>query len=1156
MLRSVYATGRATWSEDLRLFFARNRPREEVYVRFTFGPILAADGQSVEGIFCPCTETTEQVVGARRLETLRKLGARSAEARSLDAACEEAAAVLADDPRDIPFAALYRLDEREGRAARCASAGLLEGYPLPLFVPSDEEARPFDEALGRALRTHHAEEIATLVPPMPPRCGDAGIEPVQTAMVLPIPGAVHGSLAGLLLVGVSPHQVLDTGYRTFFDLVAGHIGTSLADAVAYDAERKRVAALAELDHAKTVFFSNISHEFRTPLTLLLGPLEDALAGLNRTLGGENLETAYRNALRLLRLVNALLDFARIEAGRARACFEPTELAPFTVELASVFRSAIEHAGLALLVRCDPLPEPVYVDRDAWEKIVLNLLSNALKFTFEGEIEVTLQASAGQSRLTVRDTGTGIAARELPRLFERFHRIEGVHARTHEGSGIGLALVHELVRMHGGEISVDSELDRGTTFSIALPFGTAHLAPESLGGRAPSTPTVIRGAFVEEALRWIPDQESVRAPASERRTRATSGYILFADDNADMREYVGRLLRERWIVETVSDGRAALDAARARKPALIITDVMMPRLDGIGLLHELRKDASTRSIPDIMLSARAGEEARIQGIEVGADDYLVKPFSARELMARVATRLELQQLGTRLAQERAAIADLFAKTPMPVAIWRGSSLVYDVVNPAYLAAIGGRDVRGKPLLEALPEIAGQGLDDLLRSVMRTGVAQVHREALLKLSRSGRLEDTYWTFISAPLQGEDGETDSVIVICNDVTEQVEARRRLERLAAEAHAANRAKDEFLAMLGHELRNPLSPIVTALHLLRLRGTRSREQDVIERQVTHLTRLVDDLLDVSRITRGKIDLKRERVEAAQIIAGAVELASPLFEGRQHRVDVSAPPWGLLLEGDPVRLTQIVSNLLTNAAKYTPASGQIGVTARRQGERIFLEDRDNGIGLAPDLLTRVFDLFVQGRQDLARSQGGLGLGLAIVKSLVTLHGGRVEAHSEGEGRGSTFIVDLPAADTESADQGAASQATGAPSREVPAKERRILIVDDNEDAAGLLAETLVLRGYTTRVAYDGPTALRIASEFHPDAALLDIGLPVMDGYELARRLREQPLLHQLPLIAVTGYGQEADHQRSSDAGFKAHLVKPVRFEVLEALLRRTVEGGE
>lgn len=378
--------------------------------------------------------------------------------------------------------------------------------------------------------------------------------------------------------------------------------------------------------------------------------------------------------------------------------------------------------------------------------------------------------------------------------------------------------------------------------------------------------------------------------------------------------------------------------------------------------------------------------------------------------------------------------------------------------------------------------------------------------------------------------------------DVTELVALRESAE-------AANRAKDEFLAMLGHELRNPLAPILTALQLLELRGIEAveRERAVIERQVRHLVELVDDLLDVSRITSGRVELRKEPVDLADVVVRAVELASPLLEQQRHELRVDVPR-GLMVCGDPVRLAQVVTNLLTNAAKYTEAGGTVTVEGREDNDHARLRVVDTGIGIDPDMLPRVFDLFVQERQTLARSQGGLGLGLAIVRSLVELHGGTASAFSHGKGAGSAFTICLPL--EKQTERAPMLEGTSPPQHvDRSAPGTRVLVVDDNEDAAALLGTLLGAFGYEVRVAYDAPSALSEADTFLPELALIDIGLPVMDGFELAQRMLQRPHLQSARLVALTGYGQERDRKASADAGFSAHLVKPVDAHELRGVLQ-------
>ena len=461
----------------------------------------------------------------------------------------------------------------------------------------------------------------------------------------------------------------------------------IATARAYDDERKRAEALAEIDRAKTQFFSNVSHEFRTPLTLMLGPIEDALEASPPPEHKDRLELAHRNAQRLLKLVNSLLDFSRIEAGRATAAFEPVDLAGLTAELASNFRSACERAGLELVVDCPPLRQPVFVDRDMWEKIVLNLLSNAFKFTFAGRIEVRLRETERAAVLTVRDTGVGIPDAEMPRLFERFHRIEGQPSRTFEGSGIGLALVQELARQIGGEISAESRVGEGTAFSVTVPLGHGHLAPDRIRpAPASDARPQYAHAYVEEAMSWLPDADVPTTGIRADLTEDSAGEVgiddhvrvLIADDNADMRAYLRRLLDDRCEVETVADGAAAWRAIRARKPDLLITDVMMPVLDGVGLVDRIRNDPDLSDLSVIMLSARAGEESRLEGVAAGADDYLAKPFSARDLLARV----------------RAAIQAAIASKSV-------FQLEHRVIRPD--GSLGWTSSRAAPLLDAAGEI---------------------------------------------------------------------------------------------------------------------------------------------------------------------------------------------------------------------------------------------------------------------------------------------------------------------------------------------------------------------------------------------------------------------------------------------------------------------
>ena len=1019
LIDTPFQGGPATWIEDFDLELKRHGFVEESHFTVAYSRVPDETApRGIGGVLATVHEITQKVIGERRVGILRDLGARVAESRTDVEACISATNILAQHPKDLPFALLYLVDAGTQQPKLVSRTGI-----------DAERAAATPWPLAEALRTG-IKQVARNLVNLPPVSFGAATHLPDTVAVVPIQSGIPHKPAGALVVGLSPRIRLDELYSSFIELVGSQIATAVANARAYEVERRRAAALAEIDRAKTLFFSNVSHEFRTPLTLMLGPLQDVLnsAELPATLRAQ-LDLAQRNAQRLLKLVNSLLDFARIEAGRATATFEPVDLAALTEDLASNFRSAMERAGLKFDVHCGRIAAAVHVDREMWEKIVLNLLSNAFKFTLEGRVGLRLRRDGQHALLEVTDTGCGVAPQEIPRLFERFHRVEGVQARTHEGSGIGLALVQELVKLHGGSIEVESRLGQGTTFRVRIPLGIEHLpiGHHRASGTATSTP-INPQVFVQEALRWLPDtRPGPEIPAGQAAARVADlrfattfgSRVLLADDNADMRDYVRDLLGESYAVELACDGQEALEAARRSRPDLVISDVMMPKLDGLGLLEALRSDSAMRDVPVILLSARAGEEARVEGLHGGADDYVVKPFAARELLARVG-------------------------------------------------------------------------------------------ALLELTRTRR-------------EGE------------------------ERQRREFEAASRQKDEFLAMLAHELRNPLAPIRNAGEIL----SRNLPADVpmrtavhtIERQVTHLTRLVDDLLDVSRITQGRIELRRKPTSVADIVARSLETVDPLIRRKHHKVSIGASHWNLYVNVDPERLVQCLANVLTNAAKYTEPGGEIQVDTRDEGGTVTISVSDNGVGIAPELLPHVFELFVQGERTLDRSQGGLGIGLSIVRRLIEMHDGSVRISSDGERRGTRFELRLPLY--------AGVVVAAAPAKPQEGMSRRVLVVDDNEDAANTLAMILKMEDHEVDTAYSGAQALEHIGEFRPDVVLLDIGLPGLDGYGVAEKIREKYGKLGIQLIAITGYGQEADRIRTREAGFVHHLVKPVDFADLRRVLSFT-----
>ncbi|MBZ4371385.1 response regulator [Corallococcus sp. AS-1-6] len=661
MFDELERTKQANWAESHSLPIQRDGTAEEAYFTWSYTPVLDDDG-TVAGFYTPALETTGQVLGQRRLRTLHLLTQRAGGAGSVEEACRAGLDVLTENPADLPFTWLYVTDAQGTRASLVGSTGMGDRgaeVPAHLGLRAPEDRGPPGGLLAPAAGTRQAQRVEDVngwlgAPPS---------EPPRPALVLPLPHAEGDRDLGFLVAGLSPVLRLEGEYRGFLELVAGALATAVSSARAQQEARARMEQLAALDRAKTAFFSNVSHEFRTPLTLMLGPVEDALVDPAEPLGprqAERLSLVQRNATRLLKLVNTLLDFTRTEAGRVRAAFQPTDLSAFTAELVSHFESIAKRAQLTLTLDLPALPEPVWVDREMWEKIVFNLLSNAMKFTFEGGVHVRLRTEGGQARLTVRDTGSGIPEQELPHIFERFHRVENARSRSHEGSGIGLSLVQELAKLHGGTVDVTSTLGQGATFCVAVPLGHGHLPREQRvpEGRGPAH-SIARSAsaYVEEIRGWMGPAGPELGPRASEAAKATpllppmSARVLVVDDNADLRTYITGLLDASVTVETAEDGFAALQAIRARPPDLVLSDVMMPRLGGFGLLRELRADPRLRAIPFVLLSARAGEESSVEGLEAGADDYLVKPFSARELAARVRTQLEM----ARVRREVAALA---------------------------------------------------------------------------------------------------------------------------------------------------------------------------------------------------------------------------------------------------------------------------------------------------------------------------------------------------------------------------------------------------------------------------------------------------------------------------------------------------------------------
>ncbi len=1283
--------GNTAFLESQQIFLERHGYIEECFFTFSFSPIRDEEGR-VGGLFHPVIEMTAQTLSERRTRTLRDLTAHASKGKSVNEVLALSAHTLAQFELDVPFARLYALGpDASGRLVRATDRIAEPGVLAETFYLDDNEPSPWPlEDVCRSGLAVTMDDLATRIDLA--ALGPYGEPPTQ-ALALPIIPPGTSSPVAILVAGVSSRLKLDEVYRSFYDLLVSALSAGVANARAYDEERRRAQALADLDRAKISFFSNVSHEFRTPLTLILGPIEDALAAPGEhspQLRPEQLEVVYRNGLRLQRLVNSLLEFSRIEAGRARAAFEPTALAELTAELTSNFRSACEKAGLELCVDCPPLSEPVFVDREMWETVVLNLLSNAFKFTFEGKITVSLRQAERAVELRVSDTGTGVPADEVPRMFERFHRVENAKGRTHEGSGIGLALVHELVKLHGGAITIDSELGLGTTFAISIPLGAQHLPKDQVGnGPRAAQRTTSANVFAEEALRWLPSAGQTAAPAADLSSLQDTSIdrvmapqqadgerptVLIADDNTDMRQYLVRMLEPHYRTEAVPDGEAALAAALKRTPDLILTDVMMPRLDGFGLLQALRDNPRTASVPIIMLSARAGEDSRIEGMQEGADDYLVKPFSGRELLARVAAHLQMARMRrdsieavrASEAQFRALVSassdvvyrmnadwtemrhlqgrEFIVDTHEPsrswlekyihpddqqrvidaireavrtkgnfelehqvvrvdgtlgwtfsraiplldkdgdVAEWFGMAsdvtarrqvqealrrseqkyrtlfasmdegycvieMIFDAtslptdfryleINPAFEKHTGLRNAEGMRMQEIAADVGGQWCETFGR-VATTG------EPIRFINNAPMLDGRWLDIYAFRLDGHG--TPRVAVLINDISDRKRDEEERERLVARLREEDQRKDEFLATLAHELRNPLAPIRSGLQIMRMAqgdaAATERVRAMMERQVTQMVHLIDDLLDLSRISHGKIDLRMDRIDLAAAIHQAIEASRPAIARANHELLIKLPADPIYVDADLTRMAQVFSNLLNNAAKFTDRGGQIRVTMQQIGAQAVVSVQDSGMGIPTLMLAHVFDMFKQIDGSMGRSKGGLGIGLFIVKRLVEMHGGSIEVISGGNGNGSEFVVRLPVAASL-----AAQERNAQPDPEIRSAHHHILVVDDNADAAETLSMLLTIMGNDTVTAHDGPSGLKMAAQLKPHVIFLDIGMPTLNGYEVARRIRLQAWGAGIVLIALTGWGQAEDKRLAREAGFNFHLTKPVLPADLETLL--------
>ena len=1145
--RSAMVENAGTYDEALGLIMERNGYPEETYYTFSYSPVPNDEG-GTGGILCANSDDTQKIIGERQLGLLRELAARAAEARTIDDACRISAHCLESNARDVPFALIYLADRDHNDVTLKGLAGIERSHAAaPEFAAvEDDSAWPFAEVL--------ATNQPVLVTDLEARFGSlpkgAWNQAPTHAVVAPIMASGKTGLAGVLIAGLNPFRLFNDSYRGFLGLVTSQVAAAVGNAQAYEEERKRAEALAELDRAKTTFFSNVSHEFRTPLMLMLTPVQEALADTREPLTApqrERLELVERNGLRMLKLVNTLLDFARIEAGRVQAMYVETDLCAYTAELASLFRSAVERAGMELVVDCQAGLEPAFVDREMWEKIVLNLLSNAFKYTFEGSIRVTLREREGKARLTVEDTGIGIAADQVSRVFERFHRVEGARGRTIEGTGIGLALVQELTRLHGGTVGVESHEGLGSRFTVEIPLGHAHLPAERIQAFPEPTlrrvPGDLRRTFEPLAMDGVESAARIHSgqPSGEPRER-----VLLVDDNADMREYVGRLLGEQYEVEVAPNGRAALAAFDNYVPDIVLSDVMMPELDGFGLVRAIREDSRLATLPVILISARAGEEATVEGLEQGADDYLVKPFTAGELKARVASNLKLarlrrdaadreQQLRREAERAEARMVEaLESITDAFISLDREGRYMY--VNHV-AAAMGQRqasELIGKVLWDEFPETRESGLLDAVERV-------IHDRKPAQFDYHHAASDRWTEWRAYPT------ADGVAALVTDVTQ----KRRLE-----AQLQQSAKLESLGVLAggvaHDFNNLLVGILGNASLAEDMLPDSHPAKEVVHEAVRASERAAELTQQLLAYSGKGRFVVELIDLAELVRDNLVLLKTSIAANVELKTV-LPDNLAAVRADRAQMQQVVMNLMINAAEAIGSRpGQVSLELREvkvhegtdpaPGSYVRLEVRDNGCGMTAEIQNRIFDPF------FTTKFTGRGLGLAAVQGIVRAHHGAIRVEST-PGVGTTFRVLLPAVaerprPRRPADGPADAESSGT-----------VLIIDDEEMVRRTAQMALQARGYRTLTAENGREGVEI---FEREAArisavILDMTMPVMTGEQALPLLKQ--VRQNVPVILSSGFTEADVTKRFGERALDGFIQKPYTAANLAKAVQQAIRGA-
>ncbi|WWC90485.1 uncharacterized protein L201_005421 [Kwoniella dendrophila CBS 6074] len=1104
---------------------------------------------------------------------------------------------------------------------------------------------PIREALS-SNRLVMVEDCQSLINDFPIRVWD---ELPTAAVVIPIANESDDNVpSAVLILGLNLRRPFDEDYEAFI------LSSGIAAVRSYEAERQRVEELAALDRAKSLLFSNISHELRTPLTLIAGPLDDLLHETSEGPRKENLVMARRNVRRLTRLVSTLMDVSRLEAGRLQGSFQLVNLGTMTKELADLFKSAMKQANLQYTINCDVTPRAVYVDTEHWEKVVFNIIGNAMKYTMEGFVSVRLKYTNKEAIFTVQDSGVGIPASDITLVGERFHRVQSV-SRSHEGTGIGLAFIKELIKLHGGVLSIHSQTalesvdgQHGSTFSVKIPLGAQHLPSDDVQDDqiVKTTQTTYGQEIIDEAMQWTRDRENSNSSSvdgfsevgsiettsrSSRSLDPSTLYfkkedtIMLVDDSNDTRRYMRSIFAPLCTVIEARDGLEALRLCEKSTPDLIISDVMMPNLDGFGLLEALKSSKELSIIPIIMLTARGGDEAKVDGLLAGADDYLGKPFNSRELVARAHMQLQLGKRRKSLEEAfEQRTLELRALTDYsPVGIFRTD----DVGNFTFTNNTW-HELSGYPLDEPVDRWADFIAEDSRPAMLEfwDRVLSGNDEEVwmshdfqytnglwgqLKAIRMERMEDK----IGSRLKG-------ILGCVNDITERKlnEESQRLRVIEAdqrrkEAEEAKRQQELLIDITSHEIRNPISSLmqISLLDLLRYKQLVSVheektsfiptkqlliniEEDLDALESIYQCGLAQERISNDVLSLGKIQLEMFDVEVDMTRETQKVMSIFQNEARMKRINLSLILGeGLQILGlktvktDPVRLNQIVTNLLSNAIRFTATSHVRRITlkfdvsldppledacvmprqpllpkklADDQPIYLYFAVTDTGPGMTEAELEMLFQRFSQVSLKTHTIFGGSGLGLFVCRL-----GGKIDVTSQ-KGKGSTFrfFITARTCQTSSSETGE-SRDLSKKSTLVKSKKKdvfqlqngkkpHVLIVEDNLINQTVLSRQLRHCNITCDVASNGLEALekiRKVSSIDAigqqpyDCVLMDLEMPVMDGLTALDHVREEEGAGQLKrnlVIALTGNARQGQIDEAKARGMDEVVIKPYRLDDL------------